>query len=483
MESITSMCRKYTNLTAMQAELIKRINVCLPFIGDLAHAHVTLYVKAKEENKFFVLIHHKAHTFFAKSTIQGAGKWVAQIEEPLVKYTFDTGHSIRGKRELSEAESLEMYTFVVRDNGENIAVVNLETSNEYIGSSTASHVLQTVGILLLHARKQLDKDMFHPINAGNGILIADKNNRIVYTNASAIRIYKSFGHTNLIGRNVFEHQRFVQIKQETVVRSRPYEKEMEIGDLILKRRDIKIEETGSQICRIVILADITEMRKKDREIKIKSAVIQEIHHRVKNNLQTIASLLRMQARRSKSPEVKEALKESVNRILSISIVHEFLSQQDNESIDVVKVAKSIIDSVCQSMLARDFALSTEFDGPEIIIPSKNASKLSLVINELILNAIEHGFENRNEGVISVETGETDSAYQISVCDDGNGLPEDFDLEAVRSSLGLYIVNTIVAEEMGGTFELLDEQNLVEGSKKGTRARITIPKAGIMQYEE
>lgn len=143
-----------------------------------------------------------------------------------------------------------------------------------------------------------------------------------------------------------------------------------------------------------------------------------------------------------------------------------------------------MDSVCQSMLDKDFGLFTDFKGPEIKLPSKNASKLSLVINEMILNAIEHGFENRFTGVIVFETAETDTEYVISICDDGNGLPEDFDLEAVRSSLGLYIVNTIVTEEMGGKFELIDRK--VEFSKNGhqchgTRAKITIPKE--IQAEE
>ena len=101
-------------------------------------------------------------------------------------------------------------------------------------------------------------------------------------------------------------------------------------------------ETGNLVTRIIILSDITEIRKKDKELMIKSAVIQEIHHRVKNNLQTIASLLRLQSRRSNSPEVKEALRESINRILSISVVHEFLSQQGEENIDVVEVTTNIL---------------------------------------------------------------------------------------------------------------------------------------------
>ena len=113
----------------------------------------------------------------------------------------------------------------------------------------------------------------------------------------------------------------MHITKETVASQRPQEKELEAGGLILVQRDIPIMEGGSMLQRVVIISDITEVRLKDKQIKIKSAVIQEIHHRVKNNLQTIASLLRLQSRRSQSGEVKAALQESVNRILSISVVH------------------------------------------------------------------------------------------------------------------------------------------------------------------
>lgn len=469
MKSLNSLCREYTLLSAMQVELLKRIDVCLPFIADMTHAHISLYLPSKEDNKYLVLVHHKPHTFYSMVNLPDGGILVSKIEEPLINYSFQTGKSIQGKREVDDGQTLDMYTRVIRDGNEIIAVMALETSHEYMGSSSYSQILNTTDLLLQYSRRQLDREMFSPINAGSGIVIADKNNRIVYRNNSAVRIYKSLGHTSIIGRNVYDRQRFSQVRKETIISSRPYERELEIGDMTLLMRDIKIEEAGNQQCRIVILTDVTEMRKKDREIKIKSAVIQEIHHRVKNNLQTIASLLRMQARRSKSAEVKEALKESVNRILSISIVHEFLSQQDDESIDVNKIAKNIMDAVCRSMLAKDFQLSTEFIGPDIVLSSKNASKLSLVINELILNAIEHGFENRSSGKITVETGEDEDSYKISVIDDGNGLPNDFDMEKARSSLGLDIVNTIVTEEMGGVFQLKNKE------ENGVEAIITIQK--------
>jgi two-component sensor histidine kinase len=239
--------------------------------------------------------------------------------------------------------------------------------------------------------------------------------------------------------------------------------------MILVQRAIPICD-GHQAERVaLIVADVTEIKKKEKELLIKSAVIQEIHHRVKNNLQTIASLLRLQSRRTKSQEVKAALRESVNRILSISVVHEFLSQQDAEFIDVAEVAKNILDMVIQNMLEPDFNLQTVFNGHTVILPSEKASSLALVINELIQNSIEHGFVGRHEGVVGVDIETLSDCYKVEIYDNGIGIPPDFTPQS-SSSLGLQIVRTLIESDLGGTFKLY--------GNNGTHASITIPR-----YEE
>ena len=220
--------------------------------------------------------------------------------------------------------------------------------------------------------------------------------------------------------------------------------------MILVQRNVPITAGGSLLCRVFVVADVTELRKKDKEILIKSAVIQEIHHRVKNNLQTIASLLRLQARRSRAPEVKAALQESVNRILSISVVHEFLSQQDGEHIDVVEVTKNILQLVTQNMVDEDFSLTTRFSGGGLILPSRQASNLALIVNELVLNSLEHGFSGRDTGLIGLDIHRDAAGCMLDLFDDGIGLPADFDIKKTKS-LGLQIVRTLVEDDMGGTF--------------------------------
>ena len=468
MAGLAEACRKFSMLTAMQCELLKHIGVCFPFVSDLTHAHVSVYVKAKQKGHFFVLAHERPHTVFCPEEFSLAGSTVPMVEEPLVDYTMRTGKPMHGKREWSLGANLDMYTFAIHDGMESIAVVSFETNGEELSRDGYTQLLKTACVILINARKSLDKDMYRSMSSSDGLIITDKYNRIVFANVAAVRIYKVLGVVNLIGCHLFDRQLTMHVTKETIASNRPYERELEAGGLILIQRNIPIMEGGSLIQRVVVISDVTEVRKKDKEILIKSAVIQEIHHRVKNNLQTIASLLRLQSRRTKSQEVKEALRESVNRILSISVVHEFLSQQDAERIDVVEVTRNILNLVAQNMLDTDFQLETRFSGANIILPSQQASNLALIVNELILNSIEHGFEHRQRGLIGLHIEEMPEAYVLDFFDDGAGLPEGFDPYKTKS-LGLQIVRTLIEDDMGGS--------LVLENDAGTHARIKIPRRG------
>lgn len=454
-QSDTALYRQHTDLSAMQIELLKRMSGCFPFIADLAHAHLLLYLKTTDEHTYMVMKHHKPHTFFSQIELPEGGTLLPVKEEPLVKYVFDKGKPIHGRREWRLGNTLDMYAYPIKEGTDIIGVITLETSQGYATSSSYYQLLDVAELLLQHAKKQQQPELFAPIFAGTGIVIADKNNRITYTNMSATRIYRALGIYHLIGCRLPDREISSMLHREIIDSSRPFEKEMQVGDLILLQRDIKLEEAGVLQRRILLLADVTQVRKKEREIKIKTAVIQEIHHRVKNNLQTIASLLRLQGRRSKSPEVKAALQESTNRILSMAVAHEFLSQHDSEEINVIEVTRNIIAQVVPNMVDSDFVLDSKIEGPEVVLPSQNASNIAVIINELILNSIEHGFKDRNHGLIGCRTAITEDGYDIELYDDGAGLPADFD-PTKSKSLGLQIINTLIRDDMGGTFEMKND---------------------------
>lgn len=462
---LLELCRAKTNLNAVQINLLQRLHKILPFIADLVMANISLYVYTKDESNFLTIEYIKPHTAYTPFYYNKIGRICAAQEEPLIRDTLKNGQGMQGRREWNLGQFLAMRTEVIRDASGIIAAVSFETPPSVAQTEGYAHLYLAACSLLSYGHKNFDVHMFRPLTASDGIIIADKNNRIVFASTAAVRIYNLLGVINLLGCHIFDHQLSRRFIRETVRSDRPYEKELATDSITIVRRDLPIQIGGNLLARIVIISDITELKQKDKELLVKAAVIREIHHRVKNNLQTIASLLRLQARRSDSQEVKDALKDSVNRILSISVVHEFLSQQQAEMIDATKVTKNILELITQNMLPPDFKLTRRFSGCTVILPSQQAAGLALIVNELILNSLKYAFNKRNEGIISFTLKESSDTYVLELSDDGPGLPADFKKKCSRS-LGMQIIKALVEDDMNGKFELYNDH--------GTHARIIIP---------
>lgn len=464
------VCRKMTVLTPSQTQVIDNASTVLGLAADLAHAQVTLYAPARNENFLAIVAQAKPNTSYIEFKTNILGSTVQSGEEPLVWRTLISGANIAGQREWELGmDALEMRVYPIKDaDGQIIAAASFETNSQEACADGHGMLVETAYMLLsmVAAGGPVGRKIYRPLATRDGIIIIDERGHIAFVNSAADGIYKVLGTNQIIGRRVSDRQINMKLAQHALSTGQPVEKEIEAGNMILVQRAIPIFVGGLAVRTVFILSDVTEIRKKEKELLVKSAVIQEIHHRVKNNLQTIASLLRLQARRTKTPEVKAALRESVNRILSISVVHEFLSQQDREFIDVAEVTRNILDLVIQNMLEPDFNIETVLNGQTIILPSEQASSLALVINELIQNSIEHGFVGRKEGLIGVDIATTPESYQIDIYDDGIGLPKDFSLQNTNS-LGLQIVRTLIENDLGGKFRLF--------SSAGTHAFITIPR--------
>jgi two-component sensor histidine kinase len=205
---------------------------------------------------------------------------------------------------------------------------------------------------------------------------------------------------------------------------------------------------------VVLLHNVTEMRRRERELLLKDATIKEIHHRVKNNLQTVSALLRLQARRVEDPKANSALDEAVRRISSIALVHETLSASGKDEVDFDAVVDSLIGH------AADLAMRAPSRAKEInvkrlgsigALDPKIATPLSLIITELVANAIEHGLATSGTHV-HVVFSRTGSSCSVKIEDDGAGLPEDFDMQS-SANLGLQIVKTLTESELNGSLEI------------------------------
>jgi two-component sensor histidine kinase len=229
---------------------------------------------------------------------------------------------------------------------------------------------------------------------------------------------------------------------------------------------------GARSGALILVRDVTELRHRERELITKDATIREIHHRVKNNLQTVAALLRLQARRLRAPEARAALEEAVRRVGSIAIVHETLSHAPEEIVDFDDIA-SRVAMMAGEVSAPEAGVTPTLLGEFGLLPASVATPLALVLTELLQNALQHGLTRPAcaplGGTLEVTARRHPQRLTVTVTDNGAGLPDDFDLEST-TSLGLQIVRTLVVGELGGHLEIAPRDD------GGTRVMVDLPLA-------
>lgn len=318
-------------------------------------------------------------------------------------------------------------------------------------------------------------ELFDPaVRVGDGLIRLDINGAIIYASPNAKSAFSRMGWTGeLEGNNLGAAARRV-----SVVKLEAHEEAIEVGLSGKALRRVEIENAGGtvdllalpllaggdRIGAIVLLQNVTELRRRERELVTKDATIREIHHRVKNNLQTVSALLRLQSRRIEDPAASAALNEAVRRIASIALVHETLSSSAEASV--------AFDDVLDRLVAHALDLSPRMGQLQIsrmgelgALDPRIATPLSLVVTELIHNALEHGLaESGNHLTITVARSQ--SGAEITIFDDGVGLPKGFSL-IESSNLGLQIVRTLAENELRGNIDLVR-------TPSGTEARLTFP---------
>lgn len=234
----------------------------------------------------------------------------------------------------------------------------------------------------------------------------------------------------------------------------------EVADRVLGYRTISLPAGA-----LVLIEDLTDARRREDEIKVKEATIREVHHRVKNNLQTIASLLRIQARRSVSDEARHALAEATDRVSAMAVVHDLLSGSEEEKVDFAQAANTVVELVSRGLLGETGNVAVQVAGATGQVDAHVATALALAVAELVHNAIEHGFPAGEPGTVEVTMRRVPGELVLTVRDDGRGLPDDFD-PRFSANLGLEIVRTVVESDLRGTLRF--------SAGKGTTATVRVP---------
>ncbi len=229
------------------------------------------------------------------------------------------------------------------------------------------------------------------------------------------------------------------------------------------------ERRPSHTGACVLVRDVSDLRRRDRELVTKEATIREIHHRVKNNLQTVAALLRLQARRvSADGESRDALQVAERRVATIALVHEMLSHALDERVDFDEIADRLLTTVCDLVTPTEEdrgRVTTSRNGTFGPVPGDMATTLAMVLNELLQNAVEHAFTGLDAGHVHVGVARGRDELAVEVSDDGRGLPDGFDPSS-GTSLGLSIVRALVEGELHGMLEV------GAGERGGTKVRFS-----------
>lgn len=370
-------------------------------------------------------------------------------------------------------------------NGKTLAVITLTVDRR--SGSAPSYMeqvyQQTAQELLLMANQGTWPDFAFRTDSrrgaprvGDGTLLLDPRGNVVFCSPNGLSAFRRLGHVgNLVGENLLRVTRSLDVGadgvDETMVPilngTMPWRGELRVNNTSVTFRAIPLRQSGTRSGALVLCRDVTELRRRDLQLVSKDATIREIHHRVKNNLQTVSALLRLQTRRSSSEEAKHGLQQAMRRVSAIARVHESLSHEISEDVDFDELmrhqVKLAVETATQSQSVR-----TEVTGEFGRLPSSCATPMALIINEIVSNAVQHGLEDR-DGTVSVtahhladevnEAGEPRRVIEVTVSDDGRGMGdvviEESGVQAYRPAeagegLGMQIVRTLVASELDGS---------------------------------
>jgi two-component system, sensor histidine kinase PdtaS len=298
---------------------------------------------------------------------------------------------------------------------------------------------------------------------GDGLIRLDSTGLVVYASPNALSAYRRMGVAgDLVGIELgplcralvtdpFDGAELADRIGAALDGESQLRMEVEARGATVLFRTLPLQANGRSLGALVLVREMTEIRRRDRQLMSKDATIREIHHRVKNNLQTVAALLRLQARRVHSPPARVALQESVRRVSSIALVHEALSASYDERVDFDGIVDRLLGMIGEVAATEDDRVVLVREGSFGELTADVATPLVMVLTELMQNAVEHAFEGRTGGRVAVCAARYGRWLDVTVADDGAGLPPGFSLTGGKT-LGLQIVQTLVSSELEGTIK-------------------------------
>ena len=463
MATLAEFIRQRTDLSKEDSTHLQQLIGEWGMLADLCFADMLLYLR-QPNGEWVVAAQVRPATgqTIYRSDLVGT---LASEEETLILEDASTSGDIR-QGELLKQESFDSVYLVaipVRGSTGPIGVLSREWSTEVSRQPgelerTYLNIFQRIATMIVQGAFPFPgraADLSAAPRVGDGALVLDGRGVIEYASPNAVSALHRVGITsNVVGQSLSELGFADSPLRQSYERQAPVIEEFEqTPDVTLLVRCLPIMENETVTGGLILLRDVTEVRRRDRMLLSKDATIREIHHRVKNNLQTISSLLRLQARRLTSPEAKSAVQESVRRIRTIALVHETLSREPGDEVAFIEIVRPLMRLAEEGLQSPDRPVQFVVQGDGGRLPATIATPLSVVLTELLQNAVDHGFPEGSEGgTVVVQLGGSDEEIHLKIINDGRGLDPHFDLDGV-TGLGLSIVRTLVTTELNGSITM------------------------------
>nr|WP_307775584.1 sensor histidine kinase [uncultured Cetobacterium sp.] len=450
---IRNYCRMCSTLTGNDIDKIQKLEETASILGTILNVDIFIDCPTKDKNKAMVVYHSRPQekSLYTKKI---AGELAYSKNEPAVFRTLLTGLPSKNYKAISQ-EGQPVFQNVVsikNDNNEIIGVLIIEYSTENKNLSILDRFDKTRENLLDNIDNSREKRISEFVK--DGIVVFNDNKKVTYINNTAKQLYKKLGFEKNIRGEMFQNIALNKVEFENILKNKKIDVvEVNILDLVLSVSYFTTMGEKNKKNVIMIIRDLTQEKSKEQELVVKSVAIKEIHHRVKNNLQTIASLLRIQSRRCKNSETKKILDETISRILSIAVTHEVLSENGLDNLNIREIVNLIYKNYSTKTVDKNEKIEFTIEGDNFDVSSEKSTAIALVINEVIQNIVDYAFPDDKNGEVKIKIRKKRVMSQITISDNGVGISEN---KLLNKGLGLTIIEKIVKDQLNGNLKILSK---------------------------
>ncbi|NNE96233.1 MAG: sensor histidine kinase [Acidimicrobiales bacterium] len=466
MATLGDLLRHHTTIGDAAQQHLRRLVAGWGPISDLSFGDLLLFVPAKDQR---LLVVGQIRPTTTQTLYRTDHIGLFSRDRPLVAEALERGVERTGDIERKDTDGpVRVRAVPIRHNGRAIAVLVSESLRVGRGPGELERAyLNAVDRMFsMVAEGSFPYPFDDPTSessprVGDGVILLDAHGVVEYTSPNAVSaLHRTGFHANAVGRNITDIGLPRDLLRTAYGLQAPLIHDLERGsNVAVQLRLLPLLENGRAAGALVLLRDISDIRRQERLLVSMDATIREIHHRVKNNLQTVSSLLRLQGRRVAEPAAKTALDEASRRIRSIALVHEVLSREGGDDVNLGEVVRPVVQMVQGALMDPQRPVDITIDGEGPVVPAEIASSLAVVLTELIQNAVEHGFPEAADGDeshrVDIRLLTLGNNLEVRVKDNGIGMPADFDIDD-DPGLGLTIIRTLATADLGGSFSLSND---------------------------